>query len=31
MVTTMVHGHAERLRTYELLAGEFELSCTSES
>ena len=31
MVTTMVHGHAERLRTYELLAGEFKLSCTSES
>ena len=31
MVTTMVHGHAERLRTYELLAGEFEISRTNES
>jgi len=31
MVTTMVHGHAERLRTYELLAGVFELGRTNES
>ena len=31
MVTTMVHGHAERLRSYELLAEEFELRETLEA
>ena len=25
MITTMVHDHADRLRSYELVAGAFEL------
>jgi luciferase family oxidoreductase group 1 len=31
MITTMVHGHADRIRSYELIAGAWELTASADS